>query len=67
MMDKVARKIIDMVSDNRLGFYDLDMLAWYLVHLSRRPTLDNLLIVSNQIQHHAAEVRSEIRGQQALF
>lgn len=66
-MEKVANKIIDMVSDSRLGFYDLDMLAWYLVHLSRRPTLDNLLVVSNQIQAHAAEVRSEIRGQQVLF
>jgi len=51
-MEKVASKILGILSDVRFTTQDLDYLAWQLVYQAPKPMQKRLLILADSIIHH---------------
>lgn len=54
-MEKVALKILGILSDVRFTTQDLDYLAWQLVYQAPKPMQKRLLIIADGIIHHHSQ------------
>lgn len=67
-MEKIALRILDILSDVRLTVKDIDYLAWHLVYHSPKPMQKRLLILADAIQvHHHTIMEEDNNDQYTLF
>lgn len=67
MHEKIAKKIVDSISDVSLDGYGIDMIGWYMVNHSPRPALNHVIQLAGSINTHYNHLREEVYGQQTLF
>ena len=65
--ERIAKKIVDAISDVRLDGYGIDMIGWYMINHTPRPALNHVIQLAGSINTHYNLMREEIYGQQTLF
>lgn len=63
-MEKIALRILDILSDVRLTVKDIDYLAWHLVYHSPKPMQKRLLILADAIQVHHNDIMEDTNNDQ---
>lgn len=66
-MQRVAIKIVDLVSDMRYTTTDMHSLGFHLINLSPLGVRDQLMIMAESIQQYNNELPGVSDGQYALF
>lgn len=67
-MEKIALRILDILSDVRLTVKDIDYLAWQLIYQSPKSMQKRLLILADAIQvHHHQIMEEDNNDQYTLF
>lgn len=67
-MEKIARKIVDLIADGRYSVPDIDYLGFHIVNLSTRQVRKNALVLADAIIHYSENPFSgDIDGQDTLF
>jgi hypothetical protein len=60
MMEKVATKILGILSDLRFTHQDIDYLAWQMIYQAPKPMQKRLLILADAlIFHHAQQKEND--------
>lgn len=66
-MERIAKRILDMLDDVRLTKNDLDYLAWHLVYHAPKPMQRRLVILADAIIHHNYTITEENDNDDTLF
>ena len=66
-MEKIATKIVGMVSDMRYTTSDMDHLGFHLINQSPLGVRDQLVIMADSIIYHNDNLPGESDGQYTLF
>jgi len=66
-MQRVAIKIVDLVSDMRYTTTDMHALGFHLINLSPLGVRDQLMVMAESMQQYNTELPGETNGQYALF
>lgn len=67
-MERVARKIVDLIADGRYSLPDMDALGFHIINLSTRQVQKNALAMADAITYyHANPFDGENYGQDTLF
>lgn len=53
-MERVARKIVDLIADGRYSLPDMDALGFHIINLSYRQVQKNALVMADSILYHNA-------------
>jgi hypothetical protein len=52
-MERVARKIVDLIADGRYSMVDIDHLGFHVINLSTRQVKANALALADSIMYHS--------------
>ena len=67
-MERVARKIVDLIADGRHSLPDMDALGFHIINLSTRQVQKNALTMADAITfYHANPFDGDDNGQDTLF
>jgi hypothetical protein len=66
-MERLARKIIDMLDDVRMTKNDLDYLAWHLIWQAPKPMQKRMVFLADAIIRHNYEIEETNDDQYTLF
>lgn len=66
-MERVARKVVDLIADGRYSMVDMNSLGYHVINLSTRQVRANALAVADSILYHSANPYGDIDGQDTLF
>lgn len=67
-MERVARKIVDLIADGRYSVPDMDALGFHVINLSTRQVQKNALVMADAITfYHNNPFDGDDNGQDTLF
>lgn len=66
-MQRVAIKILDLVSDMRYTSTDMHALGFHLINLSPLGVREQLMVISESMEQYNKELPGVSNGQYALF
>lgn len=67
-MERVARKVVDLIADGRYSMVDMNSLGFHVINLSTRQVKANALAMADSIMYYSANpFDGECDGQDFLF
>ena len=66
-MEKIATKILNLVSDMRYTTHDMDALGFHLINMAPLGVRDQLCIMADSITYHNQQLPGSSDGQYTLF
>lgn len=66
-MERVARKVVDLIADGRYSLVDMDHLGFHISNLSTRQVKANALAMADAITYYSANPFGDDDGQDTLF